>query len=979
MAKIRVYELARDLGIESRVLLMKMKDLNIEVSSHQSTLSPTQIEKIKSSLSIGKPTVVVRRRKKVEEDEVHPQVVEPTPHAEKIEEERDHIFSSENMEHVDIGSTQAIPSPEEAEHLEPTHEEEVRDHSFEGEDSVTESHDRTTNDALPQTSSVSEDFKGGDADFPPVQEEKRAEQNSLEQEEGDGPAQSRVVTEAINPLSEEEKGVTMKAEKMGLSKKSEFVSATVIRRATPEEEVALNRPKEDKKGKIKRIEIQPSAAASPIRSIGSPGSRPAQAPNKEKDWGSREPAFKFADDELIPIKSERGVDRKKEFTKLKNVEEEEKPLVKPVINALKRKSVSTRSLLDAVEREEDIDEDGARRKTVYTPSLARNRKKEIKKKKDLKSTQITTPRAAYRVVKMPYVNIVVSELALQMHVKVSELLKKFMDLGMMVTANQSVDVDSATLVASEFGYEVKRISKTAEEILGWDKESAYEKLSRPPIVTVMGHVDHGKTTILDSIRKSDVANNEAGGITQHIAAYTVESNGFKTAFLDTPGHAAFSAMRERGAQLTDIVVLVVAADDGVMPQTKEAIAHAQKSGVPIVVALNKVDKPNLNFDRIYTELSELGIQAEEWGGDVQCVKVSAKKMLGIKELLEAIHVQCEILELKARVEGRAKGIVVEAHLDKGRGSIATVMVTEGRLQVGDLIVVGKVFGRVRAMIDHNGKSLKEATPSTPVGIVGLTELPMSGDALYVVSDEKTAREVVNLRIDNEREALLAAKVPTTLETLMSRTVEDQLPRLLLIVKADTQGSVQAIIQSIAGMHSKMIKPEVIFKGVGDVTESDLTLAQTSGADIIAFNVKISKSLADKADQLKVSLKSFSIIYELLDAVKDLMVRKLPPILNEVVQGHAEVRNTINVPKIGVIAGSAITDGKITRNSMLRVLRNGETVYSGKVSSLKRFKDDVKEVLSGFECGIGIEGYKDIQIGDVIESYMIEEKPAILDI
>jgi translation initiation factor IF-2 len=354
-------------------------------------------------------------------------------------------------------------------------------------------------------------------------------------------------------------------------------------------------------------------------------------------------------------------------------------------------------------------------------------------------------------------------------------------------------------------------------------------------------------------------------------------------------------------------------------------------------------------------------------------------MLGIQELLEAIQVQYEILELKARTEGRAKGVVVEAHLDKGRGNIATMMVTEGTLRVGDFIVVGKVFGRVRAMIDHNGKPMKEATPSTPIGIIGLAELPMSGDLMHVVKDEKSGREVIDLRVRQEREAIQAAKVPTTLEDLLNRSAETQLPQLLLIIKADTQGSAQAIAQAIADLKSSMIKPEIIFKGVGDLTEGDLTLAETSKAAIIAFNVKVSRTLTEEAERMSISIKSFNIIYELLDSVKDLMVRKLPPIFNEVTQGHAEVRNTISVPKIGLIAGSAITDGKITRNSMLRVLRNGEVVYSGKVSSLKRFKDDVKEVVSGFECGIAIDGYRDIQIGDVLEAYMIEEKPAVLDI
>ncbi len=961
MAKIRVYELARDLGVESKVLLVKMKELKIEVSSHQSTLSSAQIDKIKSSFSVGKAPVVVRRRKKTEEEE-------PA----EVQQDKSHVPTSTHPSDEKKSSksiTKEIHVVEEVEPLSVAQEpqEELKELPTKQDESVSFSPESEELASTLSKNSVEEEVEKAQVEN---QKEELLEDKPLDTE--NPTADNVVVTQEETPVSgeEEKMGVTMKADKMGLSKKSEFVSATIIRRATPEEEVAFAKSKEDKRAKIKRIEVP----VQPIRTISS------VAP-PVKDW--KEP-FKIVPEPIL--KSDRGVERKKDGFKSRVVEEEERPPVKPVQAGPKRRSVSTRELLEAVSRaDDDVDVipailgvEAPRRKTIYTPSASR-KKKEAKKRKDLKSTQLTTPRAAYRVVKMNSQNIVVSELASQLHVKVGELVKTFMGLGLMVTANQSIDFDSATLAASEFGFEVKRITRTVEDILEWSKEDQYEKVPRPPIVTVMGHVDHGKTTILDAIRKADVANREAGGITQHIGAYTVESHGFKTAFLDTPGHAAFSAMRGRGAQITDIVVLVVAADDGVMPQTKEAIEHAKKAGVPIVVALNKIDKPNLNFDRIYTELSELGIQAEEWGGDVQCVKVSAKKMMGIEELLEAIQVQYEILELKARVKGRAKGVVVEAHRDKGRGSIATMMVTEGNLNVGDFIVVGKVFGRVRAMIDHNGKALKEATPSTPVGIIGLTELPMAGDIMHVVKDEKSAREVIDLRITEEREAIQAAKVPPTLEDLMNRTAESLIPQLLLIIKADTQGSAQAIAHAIAELNSKMIRPEIIYRGVGDLNEGDLTLADTSKAAIIAFNVKVSRALLERAESSGISIKSFSIIYELLDSIKDLMVKKLPPILNEVVQGHAEVRNTISVPKIGLVAGSAVTDGKITRNSMLRVLRNSDVVYSGKLLSLKRFKDDVKEVLSGFECGIAIDGYKDVQVGDVIEAYMIEEKPAVLDI
>lgn len=993
MAKIRVYELARDLGVESKVLLQKMKELKIEVASHQSTLSPAQVDKVRQSYSSAKPTVVVRRRKKAT----------PT----KKEDEKSDSVSSEKEE----GSSHAAETAEATSQLE-----KLFSSKKEKEEKAPESSASNKNEEMPKESVYSADIEVAEASTEEVSAavEEKVEKTEPSPQEGpsDEDLKDPETDESSGQNSEEKlssttskssesvdkdtekqdpppvrvdkatEGGTTKAEKMGLSKKSDFVSAKIVRRATPEE-LAISKSKEERKRpKIKRVDSphQVRPKGSPI----SPVSRESYSSNKDRS-SIKDRSSSTTSAPPPSVEESATINRKRDYKpSSRSSSEEEKVVLKPVVAPSKRRSVSTRELLEAVGRDDELVGSKAaayeisNKKTVYTPSAAR-RRKDAKKRKDLKSTQITTPRAAYRVVKMTSQMIVVSELALQMHVKVGELIKKFMNLGLMVTANQNVDFDSASLVAGEYGFEVKKVIRTVEDVLEWDKENSYEQHARPPIVTVMGHVDHGKTTILDAIRKADVANREAGGITQHIAAYTVEKDGFKTAFLDTPGHAAFSAMRERGAQVTDIVVLVVAADDGVMPQTKEAIEHAKKAGVPIVVALNKMDKPNINVDRVYTELSELGIQAEDWGGDIQCVKVSAKNMTGIDDLLEAIHIQYEMLELKARSEGRAKGVVVEAHMEKGRGTIATIMVTEGTLSVGKYIVVGKVYGRVRAMIDHNNKPLREAKPSTPVGIIGLTELPMSGDVMHVVKDEKSAREVIALRLEKEREEELAKQSPATLEELLSRSASNQIPQLPLIVKADTQGSVEAITHAIEALNSKMIKPEIIFRGVGDLSAGDLTMAETSKASIIAFNVKVSKALADQADTSDIPIKMFHVIYDLLDAVKDLMVKRLPPILNELVQGHAEVRNLINVPKIGVIAGSAVTDGKITRNSMLRVMRNGEPVYSGKVSSLKRFKDDVKEVLNGFECGIGVDGYKDLELGDIIESYIIEEKPAVLDI
>ena len=571
----------------------------------------------------------------------------------------------------------------------------------------------------------------------------------------------------------------------------------------------------------------------------------------------------------------------------------------------------------------------------------------------------------------------VGELAKQLSIKAGEIIKKMMASGEMVTINQSLDEDTVTLLAVEYGYEVKSKVKTVDDLLGRPKLADDELNERPPIVTIMGHVDHGKTSILDAIRQAEVASGEAGGITQHIGAYTVEKDGKKIAFLDTPGHAAFSSMRARGAKVTDIAIIVVAADDGVMPQTVEAISHAKEADVPIIVAVNKMDKPSINLDRVYTELAEHGIQSEEWGGEHQFVKVSALKRTGLDELLEAILLQSELLELKSTEEGSAQGTIIEAHLDKGRGPVATVMVTEGTLKKGDVIVAGEVTGRVRAMHDHNGKLVDKAGPSTPVEVIGLTGVPMAGDQADAVADDKLA----NMVADKRRETLLkersAASSKASLEDLLAKVASDQLPEVPFIVKADTQGSAEAICEALLKIESEKISAKVIHKGVGGINSSDLTLAETSGAVVFGFNVRAGRGLSDEAESRGITMKYFSIIYELLDAAKAIMKGSLPPIESEVVLGHAEVRSAISVPKVGTIAGSAVLDGKIVRNCQLRLIRDDVVIHSGKIGSLRRFKDDVKEVNTGYECGIGIEGYNDLKIGDVIEAFTIEKSEASL--
>jgi translation initiation factor IF-2 len=640
-----------------------------------------------------------------------------------------------------------------------------------------------------------------------------------------------------------------------------------------------------------------------------------------------------------------------------------------------------RSLLSQFEENDDaVDEqpEAEVQARVFTPSAPQRHKRDMRRRRDLKKTQITTPRAEYRVVEMEGA-ITVADLGRQMGVKGTDIIKKLMAMGVMATMNQELDVDTATLMASEFGFELKNKEKTAEDILATSMANSVvgDVEERPAIVTIMGHVDHGKTSLLDAIRSAKVAAGEAGGITQHIGAYTVDYKEKKIAFLDTPGHEAFSSMRSRGASLTDIVILVVAADDGVMPQTVEAINHAKAAGVPIIVAVNKIDKPNTNLDRLFSQLAEHGIQSEEWGGENQFVKTSALQRIGIDEILDAILLQAEVLDLKATHIGPATGTVVEAHLDKGRGPVATIMVQTGTMQVGQYIVAGREFGRVRAMIDHRGQKLEFAGPSTPVEVIGLSGVPGAGDKTNTVSDERVAREIVAVRDEQERKKHSGKSSAASLADLLAKVQTSDRPELAVIVKADVQGSLEAVCEAINKLTGEKVRNKIIHKAVGGISESDLSLGMTTGAVIVGFNVRAARGLDDMADKNGVVIRYFSIIYELVDAVKAIMAGKLPPIVTESVLGHAEVRQTISVPKIGTIAGSAVLDGKITRQSKLRLIRESVVIYNGKISSLRRFKDDVREVAQGYECGIGIDGYADIRVGDVIEAYELQESAPTL--
>jgi len=597
-----------------------------------------------------------------------------------------------------------------------------------------------------------------------------------------------------------------------------------------------------------------------------------------------------------------------------------------------------------------------------------------KKKKPTKKgakTQITEMAEEKKVIKVQE-GITVSDMSQRIGVKTSELIKKLMAGNVIATANQMLDAETAAIIASDYGWKVEKVGFEVEQHLPEVEERPEDVRSRPPVVTVMGHVDHGKTSLLDYIRHADVAAREAGGITQHIGAYTVHTAKGDITFLDTPGHEAFTAMRARGANVTDIVVLVVAADDGVMPQTIEAINHAKAAEVPIVVAINKIDTKGSNPELVKKGLANHGLVPEEWGGDTIMVPVSAKTGSGVDLLLENILIQAEVLELTSNPNRPAVGAIVEARLDKGRGPAATVLVQEGTLRVGDPIVSGVYYGKVRAMTDDRGEAVEEVGPGFSSEVIGLSGVPTAGDTLNVVADEKAAKEIADHRASKERQAELGKTSKESLEALLTKIKTGEAKELRVVLKGDVQGSVEAISQAIEKLSTAKVKVEIIHKGVGAMTETDVMLAAASKGIVVGFNVKPESGAEATAKHQGVALKTYSIIYELLEGVRQAMEGMLEPIRTEKKLGRAEVRNLFNVPKMGTIAGAAVIDGTIKRTALIRLLRDNKQVYAGKMASLKRFKDDVREVAQGFECGIGIENYSDMKPGDIIEAYEIEE-------
>ncbi|WP_425428302.1 translation initiation factor IF-2 [Thermovenabulum gondwanense] len=590
-------------------------------------------------------------------------------------------------------------------------------------------------------------------------------------------------------------------------------------------------------------------------------------------------------------------------------------------------------------------------------------KKEVEKKEEQaksKTQKVVLPE-----------KITIKELGQKTNIEPVKLIKKLIDFGLMLNINADINFESAKRLLKEFGFEAEKEEEESKEKLvkKIKEESAGNLKPRPPVVTVMGHVDHGKTTLLDAIRETRVAAQEAGGITQHIGASQIEKDGKIIIFLDTPGHEAFTALRARGASVTDIVVLVVAADDGVMPQTIEAINHAKAAGVPIIVAVNKIDKPDANPEKVKQQLTEYGLIPEEWGGDTIFVNVSARNRIGIDQLLEMILLVADMQELKADYDSPAVGVIIEAKLDKGRGPVASVIVQKGTLKVGDIIVAGGTWGKVRAMFDSRGKIVKEATPSIPVEVIGFEEVPVAGDILKVVVDEKTAREMAEKEKEllKEKEDITSPKV--SLEKLFDKIKKGEVKELNIIIKADVHGSLEALKQAIEKCSNDQVVIRIIHGGVGAINESDILLASASNAVVIGFNVRPDSNARKLAEKENIDIRTYRIIYELIEDLQSAMKGLLEPEYKEVVIGHAQVRALFKVPNVGIVAGCYVVDGKITRNANIRVIRNGVVIYEGKISSLKRFKDDVREVASGYECGIAIDKFNDIKEDDVLEAFV----------
>ncbi len=728
----------------------------------------------------------------------------------------------------------------------------------------------------------------------------------------------------------------------------------------PEKEEKAKEEKEEKKEEAKPAEKAPEKKAVPEKKAA-----PEKKPEPKKPAAEMKPKKKK---EEKPLKAET----------IEQIEKTENAFVVETKNEVRyvdtRTSTADLEKIETTERLESLVDDN-----LNKLESGRDKKKKKNKNREKMSMQEMQPKKqeikkkAPEFVEIPE-EITVGDLAAKLGKGAAEIVKKLMMLGVMATITQTIDYDTASLIAEEMGIEArKEIVLTKEDILFAEEEDKPEDLvPRPPVVVVMGHVDHGKTSLLDAIRNTSVTSTEAGGITQHIGAYSVRLNDRDITFLDTPGHEAFTTMRARGAQVTDVAILVVAADDGIMPQTIEAINHARAAGVTIVVAINKIDKENANVEKVKQMLVEQELIPEEWGGDTVCVEISAKKNINIDTLLEMVLLIADMKELKANPNKPAKGTVIESQIDKGRGPVATVLVQEGTLKVGDIVIAGTAVGHVRAMVNDKGRRVKAAPPSTPVEILGLSEAPSGGDTFNVVHDEKLARDVADARKREMKETKFNSTVKVSLDNLFSQIDEGNMKELDVIIKADVQGSVEAVKQSLEKLSNDEVRVRAIHGGVGAINESDVMLANASNAIIVGFNVRPDAGASAAAERQEVDIRLYRVIYQAIEEIEAAMKGMLDPEYKENVIGHAEVRQTFKVSGVGTIAGAYVTDGKITRNGGVRLVRDGIVIYEGEIDSLRRFKDDVKEVTDSYECGIGLDKFNDIKDGDIIECFVMEE-------
>ena len=927
MAKVRVYELARELNLENKALLEKIEEIGIEVKSHMSSLDETVIEQIKQSLFGTKDPEeivedkrikpdVIRRRRKLVKTPIEPEVLETLEVSDK--EGTESIKEPAPPKTKTEKKAKKTPKKKPEKKLEPAPPKAKKAAAVEKTDD-----ELPVAEAVPTESEIEDPAEKGEVETEPE----------------------------IQDMSEEVKPDEVKPDKVKpdeVKKAKEKPAATSV----PKRKVKKNIPA--------KIISMPTEPVEPKRTKTPVPAKDAQKTNKKGIKNNRKRSVAVEPVQVAPPPPEPGAKKK---GRKKKIEEE-------IVDLKKSKKIKSPSRRKAV----------VEGSALYDKSSGRSRKG----RKRFKSaptgggqkTQITIPKAIKRRFKIDD-TIVLADLGKRMGIKANELIAKLMGMGMMVTVNQTIDYDTACLVATEFGFELEKATFEEETVIKTEVDSPDQLLHRPPVVTIMGHVDHGKTSLLDVIRRSKITEVEAGGITQHIGAYHVKHETGEIVFLDTPGHEAFTAMRSRGAQVTDIVILVVAADDGVMPQTIEAIDHAKAAGVPIIVAVNKIDKPEAEPERIKRELAEKGLAAEDWGGETIFVNVSAKEQIGINDLLEMVLLQSEVLELKANPNKLATGHIIESRLDTGIGPVATVLVREGTLKIGNPVVCGNYYGKIRIMYDDMGTQIKEAGPSIPVQIVGLSGVPMAGDELHVMAAEKDAKQVSEHRLQKQRAKELARTSRMSLEKLYEKLMEGEVKDLNIIIKADVQGSIEAIKDSLIKLSFDEVQIGVIHSAVGPIHESDISLAAVSNAIILGFNVRPTAKVALIAEEENVDIRYYDIIYNAIKDIKDAMVGMMDAKFEEKVMGEAEVRETFHVPSIGTIAGSYVTSGKIKRGAQVRLIRDGIVTYDGKVATLRRFKDDVKEVLQNYECGILIENYNDIKVGDIIECYHLEEvKPTM---